>query len=187
MKFVKQHLINPFLGRAQKGIQKLFCSCRDGLAGHKSSTSKLVFFLLMAILVLMNGYFWTRAIQILMTNLSYGESAPARIGRWDVEESGSDEYRLVAHYTFEADDKIFLGSARLESVYLNLDSAISAIKEDSKQKKEWRAWFNRDNPKISALEKSSPNNSLFRASLSLALLLYFLLLRKKIVQRFQRV
>jgi hypothetical protein len=129
---------------------------------------------------LISCYFWGQAIRILTINYFLDEQIPVRIYQWDVEEIGSDQFALQANFTYELDGQTFRGKTFFaKPLYLNQISAIAALKEKAAGSKERLAWVDRDQPVRCTLEKERPFNFLLRAVLSSAVILYFILFRKK--------
>ncbi len=109
---------------------------------------------------------------------SLNEGAKARILQWEIVEI-KNRYALTADYTFEAQNKSWLGAFTLMPPhYLNEMAALSALKERAKEN--WTAWHNGKNPQISALEKSFPTGLLVRTLICYGVLAYFFALKRKV-------
>lgn len=129
---------------------------------------------------LVSCYFWVQAIRTLSYNYFLNEQISAHIYQWDVEEIGSDQFALKANFSFEIDGQVYRGKTLFSKpLYLNQISAIAALKEKAAGSKDWMAWVDRDRPAWCTLEKERPYNFLLRAALSSAVILYFILFRKK--------
>jgi len=141
-------------------------------------SKKSLFFLLIIFGSLISIYFWFLTAQNFLINYSLNEQCPAKITRWEVQEASSDRYFLTAYFSFDAEGKSFSGKTRFaQSFYFNLDSAILALKEKAAHAESCSVWYNRENPMHSTLQKRSLRGVLFRALLSSAVLIYFVLFR----------
>jgi len=125
-------------------------------------------------------YFWIQTARVLWVNYFLNGRAQALVSRWEVEEESSNRYVLTASYSFEANGQTFHGFTRFERpAFLNSDSAIAAVREAVAAPKPLPVWFDASNPDRSSLEKKPVGSLLFRAVLSLGVLIHFVMLRKK--------
>ena len=144
-------------------------------------SKKSLYFTLIAFGALTSIYFWVQTARICWVNYFLNEQCPAKVDRWEVREAGSDRYVLTAHFSFEAGGRLFHGKTRFDQpVWINPDSAIQALKEKAARTESWSVWFDRGDPTRSSLQKRSLRGLMFRAALCSAVLIHFVLLRKKI-------
>ncbi len=123
-------------------------------------------------------YFTFQAGSKIFTYLSLREQAPAQILQWEVEEVDG-KYALKAVYSFDGNR----GEYRFNPPYYwNEPSAVAALK--AKAKESLSAWYNPDNPSQSALERAFPRGLVFRLLICYGVLLYFFVLRRRIVNSF---
>lgn len=109
--------------------------------------------------------------------LSFENSSIARVSQWEIVEI-KGRYGLKADYTFEFQEKNWLGSFAFSPPYhLNEMAALAVLKEKAKEK--WTAWYNHKNPQISLLEKNFPKGLLFRTLICYGVLIYFATLKRK--------
>jgi hypothetical protein len=146
---------------------------------HLLSQNSL-YFILIALGALVSVYFALQSARIFLVNVSLNQRSSARIDRWEVEESASDQYLLAARFTFEEAGQVFHGKTTFSKpAYLNADSAIAALKEKIANPEPRMVWFDSADPNRSSLEKRAIGSMLFRALLSGAVVFHFVILRKK--------
>lgn len=142
-------------------------------------TKNSIYILLIGVSALLSLYFWGVSARVFLSNRALSAQLPARVIQWEVEEIGTDRYAVAAHYTFEIAEKVYRGNTLFsQPAYPNPASAITALKEQA-SKSDWTAWYSPSNPTKSTLEKFFPQGLLFRAIVSSAVLLYFVLFRFK--------
>lgn len=140
-----------------------------------------IYFFLLAVAALTSLYFWGKSAHILWGNFCLRAEAPALVVQWEIVEEKSNRFLLSAHYRFEVNHQEYHGATCFpRPFYLNQDSAVSALKEKARQPT-WKAWYQPSDPTKSSLEKSFPNNLLFRAAVSSIVLVYFIFLRRRFV------
>jgi len=101
--------------------------------------------------------------------------APAQNMKWHVAEHASDDYTLVADYTFNVNGVAYSGSTDFRNdVFLNEMAADGSIAE--KGKRPWRVYYDKNHPEYSALEKDFPFKSYIYTIVLWGILLYFILL-----------
>jgi hypothetical protein len=148
---------------------------REIRKGHMRS-QKSLYLLLIGLSALLSLYFWWNAARIFFYNHTLSEKISAHVGQWEVEEVGSDRYAVAADYTFTVDDRVYRGRTLFaEPTYLNPPSAIAALKEKA-ARSDWMVWYRKSDPTQSTLEKFFTSGLLFRAIVSSAVCLYFLIL-----------
>jgi hypothetical protein len=109
---------------------------------------------------------------------SLKEEAKAHIKQWEIEEI-KNRFALKADYTFDSQGKSWQGSSTLlPPHYLNEMAALEALK--GRAKESWTVWHNPKNPQVSALEKSFPTGLLIRSLICYGVLVYFVLLKRRV-------
>jgi hypothetical protein len=93
---------------------------------------------------------------------------------WSVEERGSNQYAVMATYTYDLGGKNYSGKEQVGGKYPNPWAAGEAKNRFATQK--WSAWVNPHHPEKSVLEKHFPVKKTVSALVLLGLALYFLLL-----------
>ncbi len=126
-----------------------------------------------------SGYFSYHSAASLLTYFHLASQTEARIVRWEVNEI-EGKFALKAMYLFEAQNKVCSGASTLAKPWhLNEASAIAALKEKARLK--WIVWFNPDNPAQSSLEKEFPAGLMVRTLLCYFVLVYFIVIIRKVV------
>ncbi len=98
----------------------------------------------------------------------------ATILEWKIEEKGGKSF-ITLHYSFELGERKYEGETRFkEPIFLNTLSAESEMKRW--QSYTWAAWYDRDRPDRSSLQKLFPYKSSVYALIVLGVFGYFLLL-----------
>ena len=93
--------------------------------------------------------------------------------QWEVEEKSEDNYLIKALYQFKYRNNPYSGSTTLSDIpYRNQWAAQQAIKEYSK--KNWKTWFDPQNPNHSSLQKNFPLKECISAIFLWGLTIYFL-------------
>jgi hypothetical protein len=92
---------------------------------------------------------------------------------WDIEEKSDEDYVVKAIYRFEFQNKSYPGNTSFtDTPYRNHWAAEQAAKEISK--KDWKIWFDPQNPHHSSLQKEFPFKECISAAFLWGLVLYFL-------------
>lgn len=101
---------------------------------------------------------------------------PALETKWEQVQLGQAKYALVSRYTYRLRGKEYFGITRWgKPYYLN---ELSAQAEAERREGEmWKVWINRENYKISSLQRAFPYMDLFYALSSLGILGYFVFLK----------
>lgn len=122
-------------------------------------------------------HFTIRLGAALFHNWALSASAPAQITQWETVPV-KDRVALRADYEFRAQEKTWQGQFTLPPPYsLNELAALAELKQGAK--KSWVAWYNPNDPRTSALEKSFPSGLFVRALICYGVLIYFFYLYKK--------
>ena len=123
--------------------------------------------------------------QQLIGYLALNQSAPARITQWEIVPIKS-RFGLKADYTFSSKEKTYQGSSLFAPPhYLNEMAALSALKVKAKEPQ--TVYFRSQNPQNSALEKTFSWNLLFRLCCSLGVIVYFVLLNKRLITSYKSI
>jgi hypothetical protein len=99
---------------------------------------------------------------------------PATIEKWEVEEIRAERFAVVAHYSFEFQDKIYRGKGQAGELYPNPWAAGKAQKQFAE--KRWSVWLNPKHPEKAFLEKRFPYRKTISAGVLAGLSLYFFIL-----------
>ena len=100
----------------------------------------------------------------------------ATVASWEINEHG-DKYIVSAVYNYNVDDKTFEGKTFFNKAnFLNYYSAFEALAKFAKN--DWTVWYNSRNFEESSLEKRLAIKNLLYTSISLSVLVYFLVLRR---------
>lgn len=113
---------------------------------------------------------------------SYGVIAYTRLStqveievhKWSVEQKKTDQFAVLAHYSFEYEDKEYVGAMTTGSFYPNPWAANRAIEKFSEQR--WSVWINPKHPNKAVFQKKFPYKSAFSAVILLGLSIYFFIL-----------
>lgn len=136
---------------------------------------RLIFFLGICAMTL---HFSIRVGRDLFHYLALQKKTTALISQWETVEIG-ERVALKADYTFEAQGKTCRSSYLFSPPYhLNEGAAFSALKQ--KAKESWTVWYNPKNPSTSALEKAFPTSLLIRTLICYGVIVYFLLLNRRL-------
>lgn len=113
---------------------------------------------------------------------SYSQKAQAKVLSWQIVESKSDEFKILATYQFEVKGAVFHSSHLfLDQTFHNRYAAEEVL--ESYKKKNWTAWYRDTVPPKSTLSRAFPVKSLFYAMISGAIFLYFFWLRYYLRQK----
>ena len=96
------------------------------------------------------------------------------VDRMEVQEFKSDQFVVVAYYTYSYQEKNYLGQGQLGGTYPNPWAANEAKARFSKQK--WSVWLDPLHPVKSVVEKHFPIKRTLSAAVLLGLVLYFFIL-----------
>ncbi len=103
---------------------------------------------------------------------------------WELIDLGEGRYAPLAHYRYEVDGKLYTAVSRLEGVvYLNRNAAekqlLSLSRSTPKGAPEgsWPVWYSAADPSQSQLQREFPLKACVQMAISLAVFLYFALLR----------
>jgi Protein of unknown function (DUF3592) len=99
---------------------------------------------------------------------------PTAIEKWSVEEIKSNQFAVIAHYTFEYKGKNYQEMGRVGDLYPNPWAAHRAQKQLATQ--QWPAWLNPRHPEKAVLEKKFPYKQAISGGVLIGLLIYFLIL-----------
>lgn len=111
--------------------------------------------------------------------LTLSQNAPAHIVQWEIFPV-KKRFALKADYSFIFKEKNWSGSFVLNPpYYLNEMAAFTELKK--KAKEDWVVHFSAKNPNISALSVPFPFGLMARAAISLLVLIYFIILRRRII------
>ncbi len=113
---------------------------------------------------------------------SYGVVAYTRLStqveievyKWSVEQKKTDQFVVLAHYSFEYREKEYSGVTATGSLYPNPWAANRAIEKFSEQR--WSVWINPKHPDKAVFRKKFPYKSAFSAVILLGLSIYFFIL-----------
>lgn len=104
---------------------------------------------------------------------------PAKVTRWEVEETGS-RYLIWADYDYVVEGRRFSGRTRLSGAPLISEgAALSRIRERSRDG--WVAFYATSKPSFSSLEKLFPKGNFIKSIISFCVLIYFYVLKKKLM------
>lgn len=98
----------------------------------------------------------------------------AVVDHWKVHELKSDQFVVIAHYSYVYQEKNYNGEDMAGHVYPNPWAANVAKTRFSKQK--WSVWLNPKNPEKSVIEKHFPIKRTLSSAVLLCLVLYFCVL-----------
>lgn len=140
---------------------------------------------LWAVLVIISSaaalWFSSRAVKSLWDYSRLDSGAIAHIEEWGVEAVSSSDFAIEAKYSFTTKKGTpYAGKTIFQKpYYLNEPSALSAIKDLKKQS--WTVCYNSRDPSISSLQKIFPFQACIQAFLSLAVSVYFFIIRSYLV------
>lgn len=96
------------------------------------------------------------------------------VDQWLVQEIKSDQFAVVAYYTYSYQGKDYIGQGTVGGAYPNPWAANEAKSRYSKQK--WSVWLDPKRPEKSVVEKHFPIKRTLSAVVLLGLALYFFIL-----------
>ncbi len=125
-------------------------------------------------------YFGGRTAIATWNYLKIDCSTSAKIQEWKVLPQSNGKYSIQAKYQYEVEGELKEGMTTFTTpLFLNSESAISTVKSWASEK--WVAWYNGNEVSDSSLEKNFPLNLFFRFFLSAGISIYFLWVKKKII------
>jgi hypothetical protein len=101
-------------------------------------------------------------------------SVEADIESWSVREMGSEQFAVIAHYTYFFNGISYTGQGRIGGIYPNPWAAQEAKSRFIKQKR--RVWIAPAHPERSVVEKHFPMKRVISAGVVIGLVIYFLIL-----------
>jgi len=131
-------------------------------------------FAFLLVIALFALWFVAKAGYAIFSYYQLSLQASTTIDHWSIEEIKSDQFAVIAHYSFDYQGKKYQGTSQVGDLYPNPWAANRAQKQYSIQK--WPAWFNPKHPDRAALEKKFPYKKAISAGILIALLVYFLIL-----------
>lgn len=98
--------------------------------------------------------------------------ASVEVLKWDVKMVSTSHYALHAVYRYVVDDREFISETVFSSPsYPNQFAATLDLK--SWQSKEFKGWYQKNNPTFSSLEKKFPKKELINLGVAFGVFLYF--------------
>jgi hypothetical protein len=122
-------------------------------------------------------WFVIKAVHEVYNYSQFKVRVEAEIDRWEVHELSSDQFVVMAQYSYIYQEKKYNGEDRTGQVYPNPWAANVAKSRFLKQK--WSVWLNPKKPEKSMIEKHFPIKSTISTIVLLCLILYFLWLKNK--------
>lgn len=119
-------------------------------------------------------WFVLKASQDLYRYFQYTVQTKASVQAWDIQESSSGHYAVIAHYSYFFNDKTYEGKGQVGSLYPNPWAAQEAKNRFSRQI--WHVWINPRSADHSLIEKHFPFKKVVSAALLLGVGIYFLIL-----------
>ena len=109
--------------------------------------------------------------------ISLDSAVRAKEVQWQVKERSEEVFALEGLYEFSLGEKTYFGRSLFTGPYFpNKKAAKEAIAKLSKES--WTVFFSKKNPQNSSLQRFFPFLALIRAVLSIAVLVYFVCLRR---------
>ncbi|NGX48471.1 MAG: hypothetical protein K940chlam5_00056 [Candidatus Anoxychlamydiales bacterium] len=108
----------------------------------------------------------------------------ARVEKVDVIEGKKEKFEVLAFYNFKIGDKNFYNVKKFDAKFINEITALDF--KEKILKKDFFIWYNKKNPKISAIEKSFPIKNLVYSIITFVVFGYFVAL-KYYVFSFQKI
>lgn len=109
------------------------------------------------------------------------EAVQGSILSWELIELEEGCYAPLAHYRYEVDGKLYTAVSRLEGVvYLNRDAAekqLLSLSRSNSADGSWPIWYSAVDPSQSQLQREFPLKACVQMAISLAIFLYFVMLR----------
>lgn len=142
-----------------------------------------LFVLLLSLALLVSFWFSFKAAVALKDYASLGASAKATVLEWQVKELPSS-FLVEARYAYVINGQSFEAISILSKApFPNSYAASAAIEQLSKEP--WTVWYNKKNPKVSSLQKLFPFKACIHAILTIAVGIYFFLLRHMMLRKFR--
>lgn len=109
------------------------------------------------------------------------EATRGSILSWELVELEEGRYTPLAHYRYEVGGKFYTAISRLEGVvYLNRDAAekqLLSLSRSGPDDGSWPVWYSAADPSQSQLQREFPLKACVQMAISLAVFLYFVMLR----------
>lgn len=126
-------------------------------------------------------WFIIKAGYDLYTYSRLSERVPVTVEKWSIEELKSDQFVVLAHYSFEYQGKNHVGKGGV-GTYPNPWAAQEAQKQFSQKK--WSVWLDPKHPELAVMQKYFPFKRTLSALILAGLLIYFLTLNKYIQSKY---
>ncbi len=124
------------------------------------------------------AFFSFKSFLALVDYYALDKKSEASVSSWEIREI-KNYYYLAAHYHYKTEKGEKKGEELfLTKQFLNYPAALTTLKEWAK--KEWPVWYVSKNPEKSTLCKQINLKNLIYSLLSLAVFLYFLILKYKV-------
>lgn len=133
-----------------------------------------VWLVILIVIVTLALWFVIRAGFGVMAYYQLSVHVPTSVERWSVKELSSDQFAVMAHYTYEYQGKTYQGSSQVGASYPNPWAASRAQKLFASE--QWPAWINPKHPERPLLEKKFPYKRTISAAILIGLLIYFAIL-----------
>lgn len=137
----------------------------------KRSVLAGVFFVVIAFFAI---GFIIKASLALFSYYQLSFQVPITITEWSIKEINSDQFAVIAHYSFNYQGVDYQSVSQVGDFYPNPWAANRAQKQYSTQK--WMAWLNPKHPDQAILEKKFPYKKTISAGILIVLLIYFSIL-----------
>jgi hypothetical protein len=133
-----------------------------------------VWLTLLLIVALFGLWFIIGAGYSLYSYYQFSLRVPTTLEKWSVKEVKSDKFAVIAHYSFEYENKNYHATGQVGDFYPNPWAAKRAEEQLTHEK--WPAWINPNNPNQSVLEKKFPYKKVISAAVLIGLFIYFFIL-----------
>jgi hypothetical protein len=132
---------------------------------------KWIWILFLLVVAGLASWFIATSGLAICSYFSYSVQVPASIKSWSVEEKKSDQFEVLAYYSYQYKNKEYGGTSRVGNFYPNPWAANLAKNHYAKQP--WKAWIKPKDPGKSLLEKRFPYKKAVSAAILVALVIYF--------------
>ena len=134
----------------------------------------IIWFAFLAIVAFLALWFIVKSSMAVCSYYHLSVQVPVTVEKWSIEELKSDEFAVIAHYSYDFKGQPYKAQGRVGALYPNPWAAGHA--ENQFSTKKWTAWVNPKHPEKSVLQKKFPYKKAISAAILVALFIYFAIL-----------